>query len=544
MHKYRFGDRKSLILVSLFMFISAAIGGISIYALSSITNYAVAGEISKLIEISQLLLLVIVFELIFNVTASYLKSVYMNKSTLKLRDAYVNKLFQLDIRNFSKNDEDKYLSHLSNDIDRYEERFYLKLLDLVEVAGQLLVSMYLLSTINNTLLFFALALLVFFIVVSKKTSEPVAKKEKVKSGSLQKYTNYIGETLQGFFVIKQNNLEETRIKKFEILAKQVQKDNYEVDKKSTQVDAINNFIQTLIIFSLVFAGLYFAREAKMSLGTTLLAGTAFAQSIWPMQRITPYISQMSGISVVLKEFDAVLDNKINQESIDIDKINSIHFKNADLGYNDVTILKDVNIEIKENEKVLIVGSSGAGKSTILKSIRRQLTLKEGKLFINDIDIDDITANTYYRQLSVVDQIGFIFNGTLKDNITLYKDKDFDYLNQILEEVGLEDLDLNYILKNNGSNISGGQRARLLLARALYLNTSLIVCDEIFASLDKEIGEAIERQILSVNKTIINVSHIIFDDNIHMYDKIYLVDDNQVIIIDNFQEVKDLGLFMG
>ena len=68
MHKYRFGDRKSLILVSLFMFISAAIGGISIYALSSITNYAVAGEISKLIEISQLLLLVIVFELIFNVT--------------------------------------------------------------------------------------------------------------------------------------------------------------------------------------------------------------------------------------------------------------------------------------------------------------------------------------------------------------------------------------------------------------------------------------------------------------------------------------------
>ena len=64
---------------------------------------------------------------------------------------------------------------------------------------------------------------------------------------------------------------------------------------------------------------------------------------------------------MLKEFDTVLENKINQESVDIDKINSIHFKDADLGYNDITILKDVNIEIKENEKVLIVGSSGAVK---------------------------------------------------------------------------------------------------------------------------------------------------------------------------------------
>ncbi|NLC54353.1 MAG: ABC transporter ATP-binding protein [Erysipelothrix sp.] len=543
MHKYRYGDKKALVLLSGFLLMSAAIGGISIYALSFITDYAVAGNVTKLVEISKILLIVIIFELIVNMTGSYLKSVYMKNSMQNLRNGYVERLFILDIKNLSQTDEDKYLSHLSNDMDRYEERFYLKLVELIEVATQIFVSMYLLATINNTLLFLAIALLIFFVLISKKTSKPVAKKEEIKSASLQKYTNYISETLQGFFVIKQNNLEKTRIKKFKNLAQQVQKDNYEVDKKATQIDALNSFIQTLIIFTLVFAGLYFAKKAGMSLGTTLLAGTAFSQSIWPMQRITPYISQMAGISVVLKEFEKHLDEKPSMASQEIKTIETIRFKEASLGYKDEIILKNINIEINENEKVLIVGSSGAGKSTVLKTLRRQLPLHGGSILINNLDLNTITANSYYRQLSVVDQIGFIFNGSLKDNITLYKDDNYTNLNEILKSVGLFDLNLDYKLKNNGSNISGGQRARLLLARALYLDTSLIICDEIFASLDKDVGQAIERQILLINKTIINVSHIIFDENIKLYDKIYLVENNQVRLVDNFQEIKASGLFL-
>lgn len=467
----------------------------------------------------------------------------MEKSMISLRSGYVKKLFDLDIRNLSQNEEEKYLSHLSNDIDRYEERFYLKLLDLVEVGAQLIVSMYLLYTVNNILLISALVLLVFFIIISKKTSKPVAEKEKVKSTSLLKYTNYISETLNGFFVIKQNSLEKSRIKKFEILANKVQEDNYEVDKKSTQVDAINNFIQTSIIFTLVFAGLFFANRAGMSLGTTLLAGTAFSQSIWPMQRITPYISQMSGISVVIKEFDAVLRKVKNNEKIDIARIKDIRFQDASLGYKDEMILKDVNLSINENEKVLIVGRSGAGKSTILKSLRRQLPIQAGSLLVNNQPIDLITAKTYYRQLSVVDQIGFIFNGSLKENITLYKENDENNLKDILKEVGLLDLDLNYKLKNNGSNISGGQRARLLLARALYLETSLIICDEIFASLDADIGEAIEKEILTINKTVVNVSHIIYDNNLHLYDSIYVVRNSSVNKIEDYHDIKSSGLFI-
>ena len=543
MYKYRYGDKMSLAFMALSMFIGAGVSGLSLFALSYITDYAVAGEVSKLINISKLLLIVIIFELGFNLLTSYLKSIYMNKSMKNIRDGYVGKLFDLDIKNLNANDEEKYLSHLSNDIDRYETRFYFNLIELIEVAAQIAVSMFILSTVSNMLLYLALGLLIFFIVISKRTSEPVAEKEKIKSKSLQKYTNYISETLLGFFVIKQNQLEKTRISKFKDLANKVQEDNYEVDKKSTHIDALNSFIQMSIIFTLVFLGLFSAKKSGMSLGTTLLVGTAFSQSIWPMQRITPYISQMAGISVVINEFEATLNQKASEAKEQINKISKISFMAADLGYEDMTILKDVNLDIKENNKMLIVGTSGAGKSTILKSIRRQLPLKAGKIIVNDYNIKDIRADSYYRQLSVIDQIGFIFNGSLRDNITLYKDGHGNNLEQILKKVGLDDLDLDYTLKNNGSNISGGQRARLLLARALYLDTSLIICDEIFSSLDREIGSEIEKQILLLDRTIINVSHIIYDENLKLYDLIYMVKDNGIERIMDLQEFTEMSILI-
>ena len=452
---------------------------------------------------------------------------YVNKSVRELKSTYLNKLFALDVLSISERNEEEYLTHLSNDMDRYEERFYVNLIKLIRIVMQLLVSIFILATVHISLLIAAILLLVFFILIANKTSKPVEEKEQVKSSSLKLYTNYVKESLDGFIEVKQNQLIPQRKSKFEDIANKVQDDNYNLDKKTSQIDAFNSFIQMSILFTMIFGGLIIAKRINLSLGTTLIVGTAFANSTWPMQEISPLISQMRGIGAVLKDFDKTLVKKESKESKTIDSINRLDLKQLDLKYGNTTILKDVNIQINKGEKVLIIGESGAGKSTILKSIRRQLSLSKGSLKANNIPVYDIYAEDYFKEISVVDQIGFIFNGTVLENITLYKKSNEKEIRDLMMQVGLDDIDLNTHLLNNGSNISGGQRARLLLARALFSNSSLIICDEIFANLDISIGRHIELDILSLETTLINVSHILFKENISLYHSIYLVENGKV-----------------
>ena len=194
----------------------------------------------------------------------------------------------------------------------------------------------------------------------------------------------------------------------------------------------------------------------------------------------------------------------------------LELNDVDLGY-DVPIIRDVNLEIHMGEKVLIVGPSGAGKSTLLKTILKQVNPLNGDVLINDSNIE---FASYLSNFSVVDQIGFIFNGSLKDNVSMLADVDID---NGLERVGLNYLDKGSILQNDGKSLSGGERARLLLARAIIFDKPVIVSDEIMANLDRDVAVAIERDLLKLDQTVLNVSHIVFEDNLGLYDKFWIVE---------------------
>lgn len=532
MHKLRYGNKKYLLLVSITLFLSAGFSGIILYSMRFLTDFAMDGNVSALLNISKIMVIAIVFELGINLIQAKTKAQFLEKSVRELKHSYINELFNLDILSLTSDRNELYLSQLSNDMDRYEQKFYLNLVDLIGVSMQLLISMIILASFHIGLLIIAMVLFIAFIIIANKSSKPVEEHEQMKSKSLQDYTHYVEESLDGFFEVKQNQLENNRKLKFNLLANKVQEDNYKLDKKTSQIDAINGLLQIFVLFTLIIGGLLVAKKLNLSLGTTLVAGTAFANSTWPMQQVAPLISEMRGASVILKDFSNNLQSHIEDGTKALDTIKNIEFSNVALGYDNQPILEDVNIQIEQGEKILIVGKSGAGKSTLLKGLRRQLQAVSGSITTNSIPLNEYLAQEYFSEISVVDQIGFIFNGSVLDNITLYGEASLVSLKELMKKVGLFDIELLDQLKNNGSNISGGQRARLLLARALFKDKSLIVCDEIFANLDAPVAQKIEKDILSINTTLINVSHIIFKENIDFYDKIYLVDNGHVNLIDS------------
>jgi ATP-binding cassette subfamily B protein len=540
MRKLHLGHRGWLAINVLNMIIMVVLNGVNIYLLRFITDYGLSKQLDLMLQTAQLMMILLLVSLVMDLIGTYLRSQYIEKSLLLMKRYYVHELLKQDITQLQKEKVNTYRSNLTNDFDRFQDKYLLNLLQMIRMTLQFLMAVVLVATVSAYLVIVAFILLFLFLFITSHNSKPVQKSEAKKSASLQKYTTFVEETLQGFDIIKQHQLESSRLTQFMHHATSVQKDNYIVDVRETQVSALNQFIQSLILFGLVVSGILFARSTDAGLGSIIVVASSFGNVMWPLSQFSPVLTQMKGIVKVLDEFDHHLKVPKLDRPNSVSDFKVLSFNQADLGYPDEekSILSDVSLSIKKDEKVLIVGRSGAGKSTILKTIRQNIQPKDGNVTLNNTDIFSLIPIDYYSLFTTVDQIGFIFSGTVKENLTLYQPVDDEKCISSLKQVGLGHLSLNEVLVNNGANVSGGQRARLMLARALCLETTVILCDEIFASLELEIAKSIESDLLSLPKTIINVSHIIFKEHLHHYDKIYVVEDGVIRQVESHEDVWD------
>ncbi|KLI49139.1 ABC transporter ATP-binding protein/permease [Brachyspira hyodysenteriae] len=245
---------------------------------------------------------------------------------------------------------------------------------------------------------------------------------------------------------------------------------------------------------------------------------------------------MNGISASDKMFE-ILDmeeddkrvNNINREN------EEITFKDVSFAYNkEKTILKNINMTIKEKSFVSIVGVSGSGKSTIAGLISLKNENYKGSIKIGDIELDTIDKDDLYKKIVLVDHNSYLFEGTVYDNLkmagnTITENK----MNEALKKVELYDFlqtenGLNTVIMEKAANLSGGQRQRLALARAILFNADIYIFDEATSNVDVESEESIMQVIRDIakEKTVILISHRLY--NCIPSDHIYFLKDGIIM----------------
>ncbi len=202
---------------------------------------------------------------------------------------------------------------------------------------------------------------------------------------------------------------------------------------------------------------------------------------------------------------------------------AIAFDHVTFSYEDApAVLKDVSLDIRKGRRYLFCGPSGCGKTTAINLLLRYYDVDSGEIRLDGKSLAGYD-NTY-GCMTVLRQDAVLFHDTLRNNLTMYRAVEDRVLIELLSQLGLEKYanatSLDSVISENGANLSGGERKRVCLARALLRNTEILILDEPLANLDSETASRIEELILSIRgRTMIVVSHQFSESNLHRFDKV-------------------------
>lgn len=350
------------------------------------------------------------------------------------------------------------------------------------------------------------------------------------------------ENLQGLTTLKIFDIDEDKNKEMNDNAEHFRKITMKV--LSMQLNSIT--IMDLIAFGGSAIGILIAiaefRAGLLTAGQVLIIILLSAEFFIPMRLLGSFFHvTMNGISASERMFK-LLDTEV-EEIKDLDEAKltnlnniNIELRNVDFSYDkERKVLENINIEMKNNKMIALVGESGCGKSTITNLLLKQNKVDSGEILLNGINLNEIPFDVLTKKVGFINHSAYIFNGSIEDNIRMGKnDASYDEIYHALKKANLYEFVMNLPQKLNtnvgegGSLLSGGQKQRLALARTIITDPEIYIFDEATSNIDVESEEKVWESIykLAKNKTVIVISHRLA--NVKNAHAIYVLDKGHIV----------------
>lgn len=443
---------------------------------------------------------------------------------------------------FESKDKASYISLFNNDLKFIEENYLFSVDWIISNLVLLLVCLAYGFTINIeiTMIIFVFGIIVM--LISKFISSLSSNENEKYMKSLNSYNEILNDGFYGYKTLLSFNKTGHFLRKFG----QRTKDNEKIHEKSlflnsSRISVINISSMILQTFLMLLSAL-FVYWGKIEAFYFPVLLSLMNIIIWPMQEIADsygnIISTRKIRERILKDFafgeekfpdKPRIHKEIAGENFDI------YFDKVNFSYGSKEILEKASFVIHNKDHVIISGASGTGKSTIFKLITKELRPNDGNIFITGKNIESITREEIYEKISIVAQKPMIFRDSILANIVLFEDEseiDFEKLNNAIKRSGLSPLidnlkeGYNTIIKDAGSNLSGGEMQRIEIARALYKDSPIILIDEATSALDLKMARDIEEIFANLDKTLVSISHRRDIDYSKYYGKIIEIKDKK------------------
>ncbi len=496
------------------------------WLLSSIQSngqFSTEGKLKTLLLICILLIVFILLKNLFIYLASYVLTPVKNRIVNNLRVELYSKVLQLPIGYFTEKRKGDLISRITNDINEVEGSLVGTLEGWVSDPLSILFNFAILFYLSPQLTLFLLFFLPVIGIIIGRISRSLKKPSNEAAIKYGESLSILDETLSGLRVIKAFNIEAVLRSKFFKVNNELTGAKNRIAFRRDLASPTSEFLGVA-----VFAAILWYGGSGILSGNIPLEGSAFIgylalfyNVINPAKSLSTSFSNMRKGEAAIGRIEEVLKAPVTVEDKVDGKIlssfnNAIEFKNVSFAYDDVVILKDINLTIEKGKTVALVGSSGAGKSTLADLVPRFHDVTGGELLIDGVNIKEYTLQSLRSQISIVTQEPILFNDTIGNNIALGSEN--VATEEAIESAAKVANAYQFITKkeggfgsnigDRGTKLSGGERQRLTIARAVLKNPPILILDEATSSLDTESERLVQDAINNMmkNRTSIVIAH--------------------------------------
>lgn len=473
---------------------------------------------------------------------------FLAKAIGQYKEYAFEKISKKGIAAFSKENSTFYISALSNDANTIEtdilcDLFNVLIDDILLFSGALILMLWYSPLLTGV----GVALALLPVLVSLLAGNRVREAEKIVSNQNEAYISTLHDSLMGFGIVKSFKAEVAMCRMFSNKMKAV-------TEAKTIRRKIYIIVQSLAVIAASVAqlGVFIVGVALTLNGYAISAGTLIAFVnlmnfvVNPISTIPQFIASCKASCALIDKLADALDDHVREDGLEnkTELAEGITVRGLSFGYEeDKPVLQNVNFSFDVGKSYVIVGASGSGKSTLLNLLIASHDGYDGSICYDDVEQRQISTESLYEMVSVIQQNVFIFNASIRDNITMFSTFPAEEVNRAIELSGLSGLvserGEDYLCGENGSGLSGGEKQRISIARTLLKNSKVLLVDEATAALDAQTAFQVSNAILNLNGfTRIVVTHALDEKLLKRYDVVLTLKNGTIAESGSFDELME------
>jgi ATP-binding cassette subfamily B protein len=509
-----------------------------------VDNYIVPGNVDGLIRQIIFLALALFLNILFDGFYSYSFSKAGNLAIVDLRKQLFGKSLRFPLSYFDKKPIGVTLSRLTSDMESVSESFAAGILGLLADSIKTLALVGYLFYLNWRLTLVLLLVVPLIILAISYLRKKIRKAYDISRTSLAKSAAYLQESLNGMKTVQLYSAEEKVFNKYDSLNKEFSDAQNSSNIYDSFLYSIVEGITSVATALVIWYGAIQIWDYGYTMGVLIVFVTTLERLFVPVKQFAQQISTIQRALSALEHISELFRQKVEDPTVESESnvpdpiaLQEIEFKNVYFSYSDdgPDVLKNVSFKLKKGDRLALVGTTGSGKSTIIRLLAKTYTGYRGSIKINGTELSEIPIAQVRETISVMHQDIFMFNDTVEFNIALGRKNisqadveqaaSFVYANRFIDKLGGR---YQFVIQDNGDNLSKGQAQLISFARAIAGNSELIILDEATSAVDSITEQYIQQAIANIFslKTVIAVAHRL--STIRNSDMILVLEDGQII----------------